>query len=397
MTVSGAQLSGLLEADSDTAAIQQIQNLGHYPISVVDTKTTDIWSWLSSEALPTRRASQRNLGNATQELAALVQAGLPLDRALAILVELGETNRLRESFTAALASIRRGESLAEALSDNRNFSRFYVNMVHAGERGGNLQGALHRLADYLGRAQALKDSVTAALIYPAIVLVTAALAITVILVFVLPQFEQLFENAGKSLPYSTRMVVALSDIVRQGWWVALAISFAIFLSLRSALRRKSFRLKWDNTKLRIPLFGKLILKFEMELFSRTLGVLLINGVELPSALSITKDTLRNSVIARAIDETTAGLREGEDLSTRLATTNVFPATAIDLIKVGEETGKLAEMLLRQADICERSVKLTVDRMLAMLVPGITIFLGFIVAGLIASILAAVLGVNSLAV
>lgn len=397
IAASGEFLAGTVEASSDMAAVRHLQSLGHYPISTADADGGGgRWAWLGREVWPARRVSQRVLSQVTQELAALLDAGLPLDRALGVLIELGETGRLKGPLAEALGRIRGGSSLTEAISGNGIFSRFYVSMVHAGEIGGNLPATLRRLADYLARTQAVKDTVASALTYPAIVLVTAGLAITFILVFVLPEFEPLFHNAGKSLPFATRVVVGLGEAVRDGWWIGLAVCLAAISGLRTALGRPGFRLKWDAAMLRAPLFGPLAVKIEMERFSRTLGVLTGSGMPLPDAMKATGDTLGNSAIAQAVRDIAAGLREGEGLHARLARTDVFPADAFDLVRIGEEIGKLDEMLLRQADIYERSVRLTVERMMALLVPGITICLGIVVAGLVASILVAVLGVAELA-
>lgn len=396
LSATGAIVSGTLEAPSESAAIQQIREQGHFPISAAAAEAAGWQRWLTQDILPKRGPSTRDLAIATQELATLIHAGLELDRALQVLVGLSETKSLAVPLTGVLTRLRDGASFADALAANPSFPKFYVNMVRAGEMGGNLEATLRRLADYLARAHAVREAVTSALVYPVILLGTAGLSIAVILIFVLPQFEPLFLDAGKSLPLSTRIVMALGDFVGATWWAMLLLLGAGASWFRRALGQPAFRKRWDALTLRLPLFGDLLTKMEMERFSRTLGTLLGNGVTLPVALAITRDTLSNSVISGVVGETAVSLREGEGLAGRLARSGVFPSMALDLIRVGEETGRLDEMLLRQADLYEHAVKHKIDRLLALLVPLLTVFLGMIVAGLIGSMLVAILSVNDLA-
>jgi len=238
--------------------------------------------------------------------------------------------------------------------------------------------------------------VTSALVYPIMLLCTAGLSIAVILIVVLPQFEPLFADAGQSLPLSTRIVMAFGHFLGATWWAIILIVIAAVFWLRQALSKASFRLRWDKGLLALPLFGDLLTSMEMERFGRTLGTLLSNGVTLPVALGITSDTLSNSSIAGLVSETAVSLREGEGLAGRLARSGQFPSMVVDLVRVGEETGHLDDMLLRLADLYEHSVKHRIDRLLALLVPLLTVVLGMIVAGLIGSMLVAILSVNDLA-
>jgi general secretion pathway protein F len=395
MTEAGEVLTGVLEAPSREVLVRELQERGHYPISASDLAERNWRAWLGRD-LVRRRVSARDLALASHELAMLLHAGLALDRAIEILLGLGETRRLRQSFAAVLSRVRDGASLADALAADPIFPRLYVSMVRAGELGGNVEATLRRLADYLAKVADIRDAVLSAMVYPIMLLITAGLSIGVILVFVLPQFAPLFASTGKPPPVATQIVMAAGDILRGYWWaLALAVAAAV-LGLRRALARPDIRRWRDRWALRLPLLGELLLKMEMERLSRTLGTLLGNGVALPTALGVTKDTLVNSVVAAAVGETALGLREGEALADRLARTGIFPAIALDLIRVGEETGQLDAMLLRQADLAESGVRHTIDRLLALLVPGITVCLGAIIAGLIASLVTAILSINDLA-
>ena len=393
ITTAGAVTTGLVAADTEAEAVLRIREMGHLPMTTVPAGGA---AW--RQLLPTLQTgpSQTQIAFAAQELAALLGARLPLDGALSILVELDETRSLRAPFAAVLKSVRDGASLADAFQATGVFSKFFVTMVRAGERGGGLDATLKRLADYLARATAVRQTVVSALLYPAVLLCTTVLSIVFILLFVLPEFAPLFAQSGKPLPAATAVALAASNFLRSYWW-ALGISAAVlFLIARRASATPSARQRWDRIVLQLPLVGPLILKAELERFSRTLSTLLANGVALPAALMIVRDTLSNQVLAAAVDETAASLKEGEPLAARLRQTGVFPSHVLDMVRVGAQPGSLDEMLMKQADFYELEVKHGVDRLLALLVPVLTVVMGMIVAGLIASILLAILSINDLA-
>ena len=396
MTGSGAMISGVIEAPSHAFVIQHLRAQGHYPVSASEGGTDDLFAFLK-KALPfTGKPSLRSLSLVTRELASLLQAGLELDRALSILVGLEDMGPLRESFLAIRARVRDGASLADALSADSNFPRFYVSMVRAGELGGSLEHTLAKLADYIARSVAIREAVASALVYPINLLMTASVSIVIILMFVLPEFEPLFADAGKALPLSTRIIMGAGAFLRGYWWLLAAMTAGFALWFQTVLKDPKKKLRLDAFLLRLPIFGSLLTAIETERLSRTLGTLVANGVPLPAALAIAKDTLRNSVMAEAVSTTASSLREGEGLAARLAQTKVFSPVTLDLIRVGEETGKLDEMLLRQADLDEQRIRHMVDRLIALLVPVLTLFLGVVVAGLIASMMTAILSVNDLA-
>ncbi len=397
MTATGTIVAGVLDAPSQAAVIEQLRGQGHYPISTAPEGEAGFLRNLSQRFASGRRPNLRALSLATEELATLLQAGLELDRALGILTNLSEIGKLREPFAAVRARVRGGDNLADALAAAQIFPKFYVSMVRAGEMGGTLALTLRNLGSYLARTLTIRETVVSALIYPAILLASSGLSIIVILVFVLPEFEPLFANAGKSLPMATRVVMGIGDFVRGFWWAMAIVVAGLAVWYRRAMRDPGTRKKRDALLLRLPGLGKLLRAMEIERFSRTLGTLLENGVALPSALAIAKDVLWNSVLGDAVRLTAASLREGESLARLLAQSKVFPPVTLDLVQIGEETGKLGEMLLRQADLDEQRIRHLVDRLLALLVPALTLLLGVIVAGLIASMLVAILSVNDLAI
>jgi len=396
MTGTGAIVRGRLDADSHSAAIRQLRAQGHYPLSAAPESQGSLAEKFAAALPGRRRISLRILAMATQELAELLDAGLELDRALGVLIGLRTLAPLKQALAAVRQRVRDGAVLADALAREPAFPKFYVGMVRAGELGGALAPALRRLSGYLARTQAIRDSIVSALIYPAILALTAGASVFIILAFVLPEFKPLFAQAGTALPLPSRIVMAFGDLVRGWWWLgALAIAGAWF-GIRAALQDGQRRRRADTLLLRLPVLGNLFAAIEIERFNRILGTLLANGVELPAALELAKDVLRNTALRAAVSETAKGLREGEGFARRLAQFSVFRAATYDLVQVGEETGKLDEMLIRQADLDEQRIKHTIDRLLALLVPALTILLGLVVAGLIGSMLIAILSVNDLA-
>ena len=393
MTSTGKVVTGLRDAPSEAAVVHYLRGLGTYPISA-RRDGAQIFHALSFQR--SKRPSIRALTLATQELASLLAAGVELDRALGILNNLEGIGTLKAPLASVRTHIRDGASLADALSRETCFPPFYVSAVRAGEYGGALETALDRLADYLARSAAVRESVTSALVYPSILVATAVCAIIFILVVVLPQFEPLFAEAGRSLPASTRTIMAISHALGSYWWL-IAISICGFsFWFRKALKVPEYRIRFHGILLRLPLFGGLLAGAQTERFFRTLATLLGNGVPLPSALTIASDTTSNEWIAGKLRGAAARLREGERLADRLQRTGIFPSAALDLVRIGEETGKLDTMLLRQANLEAQRLKHGIDRLLALLVPALTIVLGMIVAGLIASMLVALLSVNDLA-
>jgi general secretion pathway protein F len=394
---SGAVIRGELEALTETAALAQLQSTGHLPISAGELGSSGFRAWLTLDLGGAKRVSTRDLAVVTHDLATLLEAGLALDRALELLIELSEAKTVRRHMASVLTQVRDGGSLADAMASlDGGFPRAYVSVVRAGETGGSLDKTLKSIGDHLAKAHAVREAVKSALVYPAILLCTAVLSITFILAFVLPQFEPLFRDAGKELPTATRVVMTVGRAVGSyGWAIALFL-LAVSVAAKYALTRPDVRRRWDGLALRIPLVGDLISKVQTARFSRTLGTLVQNGVTLPAALRITQDTLTNAAIAEAVGKTASSLRQGGGLGEWLDRTGALPKLALHLIRIGEETGRLQEMLLHQANIYERETQRTIDRLLALMVPALTLGLGVAVAGIIASMLVGILSINDLA-
>jgi general secretion pathway protein F len=396
IAATGGTVNGCIEAASEALLAEQLRARGQYPVSATLADAQPRFEQLAALLRLRATPSPRALTIATQELAALLSAGLTLDRALGALVGLSDIGSLQAPLAQVRQRVRDGASFAAALEREDVFPAFYVNMVRAGETGGTLEHTLSRLADYLSRSAAIRDAVASALVYPSILLATAFGSIGVILFFVLPEFWPLFADAGHALPWSARVLMDISDELHGYWWLILSSLVLGIAGVRRALQSPPVRIWRDRQLLALPVLGETLKAMEIERFCRTLGTLVANGVALPAAVTLSAEVLWNKVLHDAVAGAARGLREGERLSQRLAATEAFPGLTLDLIRIGEETGKLDAMLLKQADLDEHRVRHAVDRLLAMLVPVLTILLGFLVAGMIATMLVAILSVNDLA-
>ena len=394
---AGEVLRDELEAISVDVAVEHLRDRGLLPLSVNEAKGGLLGGGVGQPLFSKRRAlSRKAVALLTQQLASLLGAGMPLDRALTILIGVAEDERGKILLERVQEKVRGGSTLADALEAQGTFSRFYLNMIRAGEAGGALETVLKRLTEFLERSQALRESGTSALIYPIILLSVAALSVIILLTFVVPQFQRLFADAGKALPLATQIVIALGEGFRHYWWAGLIVVGLIVVAARQQMSRPASRARWDRWLLRLPLFGDLIAKVETARLSRTLGTLLGNGVSLLNALMIVRETLSNQVLAGALGEVAEHAKTGRGLAEPLLETGNFPKLAVQMIRVGEETGQLQEMLLQVADTYDGEVQTAVKRLLTLLEPVLILGLGVVVAGIIMSILVAILSLNELA-
>ena len=386
LNARGELLDGQMEAATAGEVAVRLQEQGHLP---VETKLASEGGGESAwRALfkPKPFAGQR-LVQFTQQLATLLAAGQPLDRALTILLELPEDEAARRTIGDIRDAVRGGSALSTALErQHGTFSRLYVNMVRAGEAGGSLHETLQRLADYLERSRALRGRVINALIYPIILLVMVGLSVLFLLGYVVPQFVVMYESLDAELPFFTQVVLALGLFVRD-WWIVLVVVPALLLWWFDRKRRDpEFRAKFDEWLLRQKFAGPLVARLETARLARTLGTLLRNGVPLLTALGIGRNVLGNLVLAADVEAAANEVKGGVGLSTALGRGKRFPRLALQMIQVGEESGALDTMLLKTADTFEAETGLALDRMLAALVPVVTMLLAGIVMVVILAVL-----------
>jgi general secretion pathway protein F len=393
---SGELEEGLREALDESALIAELQAEGLMPIKVSPSRgRTFLGIHLGAKQL---RLSQKEILLVTGELATLLDSGLPLDKSLSVLIELTvENEKLTKLLTRVLDKVKGGSTLADALQSQAGvFSKFYINMIRAGEAGGSLGSVLVRLSEYLERSRELKDTVSTALIYPVILMIMSFASLFVMLTFVVPQFTEMFESAGQALPVPTQIVVGLANWLQSYWWLLMLVILTTYVFMSYQLSDPVSRKSWDARFLKMPLAGNIILNMETANITRTLGTLLGNGVSIISALTIVRETVSNLTLVDAVRDAEEQLKQGRHMSDALLDKAVLPKMAMQMIRMGEETGRLEEMLLRVATIYDKQLKVSIQRMLALLEPVLIITLGLMIAGIIVSILLAILSVNDLA-
>ncbi|MBD3825377.1 MULTISPECIES: type II secretion system F family protein [Stenotrophomonas] len=387
LNAHGELFDGQMEAASQAEVAARLQDQGHVPMEA--RLASDGVASASSWATLLRRKpfDGAALVQFTQQLATLLGAGQPLDRALTILLELPEDERSRRVITEIRDIVRGGAALSTALERQHGlFSRLYINMVRAGEAGGSLHDTLQRLSDYLERSAELKGRVINALIYPAILLAVVGGALLFLLGYVVPQFATMYESLDVALPWFTQWVLAAGTVVREGWIAVIVVPALVALVIERKLRQPAFRLALDGWLLQRRGIGALVAKLETARLARTLGTLLRNGVPLLSGLGIARNVLGNRALAADVDAASEEVKNGNGLSASLARGKRFPRLALQMIQVGEESGALDTMLLKTADTFEQESARAIDRLLSALVPVITLVLASVVGLVIVAVL-----------
>lgn len=386
LNARGDVIEGEVEAATAADVAARLQEQGLLPIEArpagAGAAQLDWRRWFRPRPFAGAR-----LVSFTQQLATLLGAGQPLDRALTILLELPEDETARRSIADIRDAVRGGSPLSVALERQHGaFSRLYLNMVRAGEAGGSLHDTLTRLAEYLERSEALRGRVLNALIYPAILLLLVGASVLFLLGFVVPQFAAMYASLDAPLPWFTQWVLWLGEAVQRGWWLLLAALVLGGLWLERKRREPAVRARLDAWLLGQRLVGPLLAKIETARLARTLGTLLRNGVPLLAALGIARNVIGNQVLAQAVERAAEEVKNGVGLSAALAKGGAVPKLALQMMQVGEESGALDAMLLRTADVFEQDTGQALDRLLAALVPLITLVLTLVVGLVIVAVL-----------
>lgn len=393
----GQESQGVIEASNQNDAVALLRQQGMFPTSVSEGAKAAKAPPKAVKAKPARTGgsslsflarqtvSSKTLMIFTRQLATLIDAGLPLLRSLTVLGNQEPDPVLRRTIQTMAESVQGGSTFSESLAAHpKIFTRLYVNMVKAGELGGVLELVLLRLAEFQEKAQRIRNKVQSAMIYPIIVLFIAVGILAFLLVFIVPKFQQIFEEMlqGKPLPVLTQFVIATSEMVQGNllWIIGGIILLVIAWKVGSQTQKGRDLL--DAFKLRAPIFGDLTRKTAISRFTRTLGTLVTSGVPILQALNITRETAGNSVVAGAISKVHDAVKEGESIVAPLEASGVFPPMVISMIDVGEETGQLPEMLLKIADVYDDEVDNAVAGLTSMLEPIMIVFLAFIVGTIV---------------
>jgi general secretion pathway protein F len=398
VTAGGDVISGVSEASDQAAIVEHLQRQGQIVLSAEPADRRRLLAGLLQTELGLRRGFGRaTLTEVTRELAIMLTAGQDLNRALRFVVDGTGNPRARALLAEVHDKVRAGSSLATSIATYpQTFSKLYVGLIRAGEAGGTLAATLDRLAALLERERSLRVNLQAALIYPIILVVAAIGSIVLLLEYVLPQFTPIFEQAGAELPAATRTLIALGTVVDvAGPWLLLGL-LAAGLFLRRALTIPRFRIRADRLLLSLPIVGSLIREVLAARLTRTLGTLLENGVPLISALAIAGEALGNLVATSAVEAAAVGAKGGRGLAGPLNDAGLFPRRMIHLLQLGEEAAQLPAMLLKAADIHDEQARVMIQRIVALAIPSITIVMGMVVAGIVGSLLTAMLSLNDLA-
>jgi general secretion pathway protein F len=387
----GQTIDGVMEATDARAVIDRLRKEAYFPIKVAAQGDRAALFSLGGGS----RVRQRDLLALTQMLATLFEAGLPLDRALSILEELAPSPRVKTIVADLLHSVRGGSSLSEALAKHhpRPFSRLYINMVRAGEKGGVLEVSLRRLAEFLEARAAFNEAVVSALAYPLVITTVGAAAIIFLMTFVIPRFATIFNDLGQAIPLPTQILMSVSAALQSYWWVGATLAMAGVLAWRIWTGTPHGRASWDQVVLRLPIAGPLALKVETARFARTLGTMLQSGVPVLGAMAVVGDMMSNQAVGRAVARVAEGVKRGGTIAAGMQEHTAFPALAVHMVRVGEETGRLEEMLLKVADTFESDVRSELKRVLGLLEPAIILCMGVLVAFIVVAMLLAIFSIN----
>ncbi|MBI4698381.1 MAG: type II secretion system F family protein [Nitrospirae bacterium] len=394
-TSEGAVMKGTIQALNERLAVDQLQNMGYFPLSVSrerKEKALDI----DLLKLFHSRVTEKDVMTFTYQLGVLLDAGFTLDKSLFVLSDLTEKKALRDFLKEIYSQVRGGKSFSEALSRFPEvFPPFYVNMVKAGETGGFLEDTVSRIAVYLENSQAIKGEIRSALIYPLFVTFVGGAAVLLLLTFVVPKFKMIFSDMGGALPLPTIMLLAVSNALTSYWWAIMLCAAGLIAYSGYFLRGDRGRQWWDNIKFRLPLFGKLYKEAAVATFARTFATLLKSGVPILNALQVVKGTLRSDRLSDVISSVRDEVKKGRGISEPLKNSDIFPPIAVHMVTVGEETGRLDEMLVKIADRFDMEVRTTVKRVLAILGPILILLLGIIIGFIVVAMLLAILSINEL--
>jgi len=387
---SGNSHSGTLAADSRQGLLAQLQQRGLTPTSITEATVRRAAAFrlprlrlAGAERVRGYKVRSAELAVVTRQLATIVNAGLPLMQGLDILAEQTENPRLQTTLKQISADVEAGESFSDALRKHpRAFSGLYVSMVRAGEASGNLDGILLRLADYMEATENLKRKVKAAMTYPVAALSFVLLLTGLLIVFVVPRFEEIFQSFDAQLPGPTQILLGVSRWIRgNGLWLLAGLIVATVALRFVVTRTEEGRYRFDQFKLRLPVFGKLFAKVAISRFARTLSTLTRSGVPILGALEIVESTAGNEVFARAIHEAQDSVRAGQPLAEPLVAAGVFPPMVTRMVSVGEKTGALETLLAKISDFYDSEVDATVSALTSLIEPLLIVILGVIVGGI----------------
>lgn len=396
---SGKVVRGTLEAGDEKGVAGRLQDMGYIPIDIRESGKRPVKQTVKKPGARLSilsRVSQRDVMRFTIDLSALLSAGLPIDKALGLQAEVTEKEKFKAVVTDILKSVQGGAYLSDAMARHPGaFSDFYINMVRAGEAGGVLEAVLERLGVFLESAQDLRDEIKSALYYPAFLVLVSGISIIVLMTFVLPKFSVIFSGIGGALPVSTKILLGTSEFLIGYWWAVLAGIAACAIGFQHYANTPAGRTRIDGLKLSLPVVSGMVRHVETARFARTLGTLIRSGVPILQALELVKQVMTNKIVSAALKKVHERVKEGDRLSAPLKSSGVFPPLATHMIKVGEESGRLGDMLLQVAENYEKIVRTMIKRFVGLLEPAMILIMGLMVGFIVISMLTAIFSINEL--
>ena len=342
-----------------------------------------------------QRISSEDILIFTQELGNLLDSGLPIDRALYVLSEHSEKKALRAIIKEVYIDIQKGNTLSSAMGKHKIFPRLYINMIRAGEAGGILEVVIKRLVSFLETTLTFKKEIISALIYPILLTVVGGLAVSVLMLYVIPNFSQIFSDMGQALPLPTMVLIKVSSLFAAYWWAFLGGVIGLAVLVRGYVRTAEGKNYLDNLKLKVPVLKTLSMKFIIARFSRTFGTLLQSGVPILEAIRVSRDVIDNDVIAQKLSVLEEGVSKGKGISVPLRESGVFPAIFNQMVTVGEEAGKLEDTFLLIADRFEADTRNLIKRFVSLFEPVLILLMGLVVGLIVISMLMGIFSINEI--
>ncbi len=397
ITHGGGNVKNTLEADSKAELISRLRQMGYWPTTVVEETEeetpTDIRRWLKIGQGGVKPADVEFF---TYQLATLVNAHVPLPRALEVTLGQIQNPALHRIVSQVKYDVEHGATFNDALSQHpKVFSDLYINMVKAGESGGVLGIVLERLAGFAERQRLLKNDVISALFYPIILLTLSISAVTVLMILVIPKFTAMFNDLGVELPLPTRILIGTTDIFQTYWWVALVIIIVTVAGVRQYLKLEAGQVWFDRLKLKVPLIGPIISTFAIVRFTRTMATLLENGVRMLPALAVVKDTIGNKVYSNVVAEAEVEVEQGSTLSRELGKSKDFPEFVTHMVAVGEESGEPVHMLSKLSEYYDIEIKKSLERLTSSIGPLVILLMGVIIGFIAVAMILPIFEANQL--
>jgi type II secretory pathway component PulF len=380
---------GIIQAENKIAVIKKLRQEGLYPVSIEEVNPLPAKKF-------NKKISSRNISDFTRQMANLIHSGFSLDAALSTLNQQEQNSGLKKLIDYLHEKIQKGFTFSSALSEYPGiFSSFYINMVKIGETSGKIEETLTRLADFKEREDELLSQIRSALVYPGFLFTIGVISVFVVITFLVPRFVTMFSSFGQALPMPTQIIIKISNFIHAFWWLCLIVFCLMVVLALNYFKIEKNRLITDGFILHLPLVKDLVQKAEMARFTYALGVLLVNGVPILEALGVVRLSVGNRILRRSISTFQEKIREGKSLSNCLQTDKLFPAILINTVAVGEQSGELAEILLKTATTFETEANRTIKTLVSLIEPLLVLFIGGFVILVILSIILPIFQMNLL--